>query len=146
MEYLMLVTVHLLCAVLFIGIVAFEVLFLERIRAHLPDQMMALVEEGIHTRARKFMPFVVGLLFLSGLGLLTRIHLAGWFPPFNSTFSTLLTIKILLAISVLVHFITAIRASLCNCMTSRRFRITHYSVFAHMVFIVILAKAMFFLG
>lgn len=146
MEYLLLVTVHLMCAILFIGIVAFEVLFLERIRTHLPDQMMTLVEEGIHTRARKVMPFVVGLLFLSGLGLLTRVYLAGWYPPFSSTFSTLLTIKILLAISVLVHFITAIRASLCNCMTSRRFRITHYSVFVHMVGIVILAKSMFLPG
>ncbi|MBB5320056.1 CopD family copper resistance protein [Marinobacter oulmenensis] len=142
MEYTVLLLVHLGCAILFIGVVAFEVLFLEPIRTHLPDNMMELVEAGIHTRARRFMPFVVGLLFASGIGLLWRIYWGGWYPPFSSTFSTLLTVKILLAISVLVHFITAIRAAVCNTMTSRRFRLTHYSVFAHMILIVILAKAM----
>jgi hypothetical protein len=142
MEYPILLIIHLSCAILFIGVVAFEVLFLEPIRTHLPDSMMELVEAGIHTRARKFMPFVVVLLFISGIGLLGRVYWHGWYPPFSSAFSTLLTIKITLAISVLIHFITAIRASLCNNMTSRRFRLTHYSVFAHMILIVILAKTM----
>lgn len=144
MEYPVLLVVHLSCAILFIGVVAFEVLFLEPIRRHLPDNMMELVEAGIHTRARRFMPFVVVLLFASGVGLLWRVYLEGWYPPFSSTFSTLLTIKVLLAVSVLVHFVTAIRASLCNCMTSRRFKLTHYSVFTHMVLIVTLAKIMFY--
>lgn len=143
MEHGILLTLHLLCATLFIGIVAFEVLILESIRAHLPVGMMSLVEEGIHKRARKFMPYVVATLFLSGIGLLTRVYFNGWYPPFSSRFSTLLTIKILLALSVLVHFITAIRASVCGDMTSRRFKITHYSVFIHMVLIVLLAKGMF---
>lgn len=144
MEYPVLLLIHLSCAILFIGVVAFEVLFLEPIRTHLPDNMMELVEAGIHTRARRFMPFVVILLFASGIALLGRVYWNGWYPPFSSAFSTLLTLKMLLAISVLVHFITAIRASLCNNMTSRRFRLTHYSVFAHMVLIVILAKIMLY--
>lgn len=143
MEYGLLLTTHLLCATLFIGIVAFEVLILESIRVHLPASMMSLVEEGIHKRARKFMPYVVATLFLTGIGLLTRVYFDGWYPPFSSRFSTLLTIKLLLALSVLVHFITAIRAAVCGNMTSLRFKITHYSVFIHMLFILLLAKAMF---
>ncbi|WP_421705125.1 CopD family copper resistance protein [Alloalcanivorax xenomutans] len=145
MEYGVLITLHLFCAILFIGIVAFEVIFLENIRRYLPTGMMALVEEGIHRRARKIMPYVVGLLFLTGIGLLVRVYWSGWYPPFSSLFSTLLSVKIVLALSVLVHFITAIRASVCGSMNSRRFKITHYSVFVHMVLIVVLAKAMFYL-
>jgi hypothetical protein len=56
----------------------------------------------------------------------------------------LLSIKIALALSVLVHFISAMRAAADGCMTSDRFRITHISVFIHMVLIVILAKSMFY--
>ncbi|SDI73677.1 hypothetical protein [Billgrantia gudaonensis] len=143
MEYPVLLVLHLGCAILFIGVVAFEVLFLEPIRNHLPDGMMERVEAGIHTRARRFMPWVVGLLFVSGAALVGRVYWDAWYPAFSSPFSTLLSLKILLALSVLVHFVTAIRASLCSTMTSRRFKLTHYSVFAHMVLIVILAKFMF---
>lgn len=97
MEYGVLITAHLLCAALFIGIVSFEALILESIRAHLPANMMSLVEEGIHKRARKFMPYVVIVLFASGIGLFARVHFDAWYPPLSSTFSTLLSIKILLA-------------------------------------------------
>jgi hypothetical protein len=142
-EYWVLLTLHLLCATLFIGIVAFEVLILESVRAHLPAGMMSLVEEGIQKRARRFMPYVVATLFLTGIGLVARVYFNSWYPPFSSPFSTLLTIKILLAFSVLVHFIMAIRASVCGNMTSLRFKITHYSVFIHMILILLLAKAMF---
>ncbi|MBS0613742.1 MAG: hypothetical protein JSS24_11275 [Proteobacteria bacterium] len=143
MEHGILVTLHLICATLFIGVVAFEVLILEGIREHLPAATMALVEAGIQQRARRIMPYVVGLLFLSGIGLLTRVYFSAWYPPFSSRFSTLLTVKILLAISVLVQFIVAVRASVCGQLTSLRSKVTHYSVFIHMLLILLLAKAMF---
>ena len=57
----------------------------------------------------------------------------------------LLGIKILLAISVLVHFINAMMAAQSGCMDSSRFHRTHLSVLVHMVLIVVLAKAMFFI-
>lgn len=45
----------------------------------------------------------------------------------------LLALKILLALSVLAHFIRAITWSASGRMTSRRFRFIHVSVFCHMV-------------
>lgn len=144
MEHALLQTVHLFCAILFIGVVFFEVIFLEPVRRHLPDDMMTLVEAGIHIRARRFMPIVVALLFASGIAMVIRVYGNLWLPLSWQGFSLLLSIKMLLALSVLVHFVSAIRASLCNCMTSRRFKITHHSVFIHMVLIVVLAKAMFY--
>jgi hypothetical protein len=45
---------------------------------------------------------------------------------------------------VLVHFILAIGHAICGTMSSARLEYTHLSVFVHMILIVILAKAMFF--
>lgn len=145
LEHGFLVTLHLLCAAVFIGVVAFEVLIIEGIRPYLPGPTMSLVEEGIHVRGRKIMPYVIATLFATGIGLLVRVHFDAWWPPFTSTFSTLLTVKVVLATSVLVHFGVAMWKSVCATMTSRIFRITHISVFTHLVAIAVLAKAMFFL-
>ena len=150
MGYGLLVTVHLFCAAVFVGIVAFEVLILEGIRRYLPAQYMSLVEEGIHRRARRIMPWFVGLLFLSGLAMALTAHRdalhTAFAAPFTSSFATLLALKILLALSVLVHFGLAMKHAICGSMTSKRFKYTHLSVFAHMVAIVALAKAMLYVN
>ncbi|HVV95913.1 MAG TPA: hypothetical protein VHC92_02100 [Rhodanobacteraceae bacterium] len=139
-----LVTIHLFCAAVFIGVVAFEVLVLEGIRDHLPEKCVALVEEHVHRRGRRIMPWFVGLLFASGIAMAAGTYGAALAHPLASSFGTLLSLKILLAASVLVHFVLAIRHSICGTMSSARFKYTHLSVFIHMILIVILAKAMFF--
>lgn len=137
------VIVHLLCAIAFIGVVFFEVFILEGMRPHLGHATMEAVESGLVRRARQIMPFVVGTLFLSGAYLgYEQFSSSGL--DWNNSFSVLLAIKIVLAISVLIHFITAMRAASTGCMSPERFRLTHISVFIHMVGIVILAKSMFY--
>lgn len=137
------VIIHLLCAIGFIGVVFFEVFILEGMRPHLGHATMEAVEAGLVRRARQIMPFVVGLLFLSGFYLgYDQFSASGL--SWNNSFSVLLSIKVALALSVLVHFITAMRAAATGCMSSDRFRRTHISVFIHMVLIVILAKSMFY--
>ncbi len=137
--------IHLLCAVLFIGVVFFEVIILEGVRNKIGPELMPLVEEGIISRAKRVMPWVVATLFLSGLAL-THWQVRGMdlSQVFSSTFHILLGIKILLALSVLVHFVTAMLSAESGCMSSTRFKFTHLSVFVHMFFIVVLAKAMFY--
>ncbi len=134
---------HLLCAIGFIGVVFFEVFILEGMRPHLGHATMEAVEAGLVRRARQIMPYVVGLLFLSG-GYLGYIQFSASGLSWSNSLSVLLTIKIALALSVLVHFISALRAASTGCMSSDRFRLTHISVFIHMVLIVILAKSMFY--
>lgn len=143
MPYPYLIVIHLLCATLFIGVVFFEVVILEGIRKHIGDALMPKVEEGLIRRARKVMPWVVATLFISGITM-ASFHWDSLKQPQNSSFGTLLAIKILLAISVLGHFITAMLKAKDGCMTSRRFELTHLSVAIHMFFIIILAKAMFY--
>jgi hypothetical protein len=66
--------------------------------------------------------------------------------PLSSSFATLLSIKIVLALSVLAHFITAITLGARGKLKSRHFKIIHLSVFCHAVLIVFLAKAMFYIA
>lgn len=145
MPYPLLHILHLLSAILFIGVVFFEIVLLEGIRRHLGEALMEAVETGLINRARRVMPWVVGLLFLTG-GAMFWHHATAAGLSWTDSFTVLLTLKVLLALSVLVHFVTALRAQATGCMSSTRFRNTHLSVGAHMLAIVVLAKAMFYVS
>lgn len=142
MTYSLVHLAHLFCAIAFIGVVFFEVFILEGVRDKLGPGLMPQIEQGIISRAKRIMPWFVGTLFVTGIAL-------GWFhysqlpSPFSTSLGILLGVKILLALSVLGHFVNAMMAAQSGCMDSSRFQLTHLSVFVHMVLIVILAKAMF---
>jgi len=145
MDYFLLLLFHLLAAILFIGTVFFVVLMLEGIRRHVPSEAMRAVETAIGKRARRLMPFALVVLYGAGLGMAWRYH-AVLARPFDSILGTLLGLKILLALSVLGHFIYAVRLGAQGRLRSRQSRLIHLSVFTHVVLIVFLAKAMFYLG
>lgn len=144
MSHFVLVTLHLFAAIMFAGTVFFEVLMLEAVRKRVPHEAMRAIEGAIGRRARRLMPFVIVALYGAGLGMAWhyRETLAS---PLESSFATLLSIKIVLALSVLAHFITAVTLGARGRLTSRRSRIIHISVFCHVLLIVFLAKAMFYL-
>ncbi|MBS0316589.1 MAG: hypothetical protein JSR49_05640 [Proteobacteria bacterium] len=144
MSYPVLLTLHLFAALIFIGTVFFEVLVLERVRRMVPPDAMRVVERAIGTRARSFMPWVILVLFGAGIGMAAHYGSA-LAHPLTSLFGLLLTIKIVLAFSVLGHFITAMVSMKRKTMTARRSHFIHYSIFTHMVLIVLLAKWMFYL-
>lgn len=135
--------IHLFCAFVFVGAVFFEVLILESARKQVPEHYMVAIQQGIMQRARKVMPLVVATLFISGIYMASH-YLNSKENWFSSSFSTLLTLKIIVACSVLIHFITAITLSIRGKMRSRYFKFIHLSVFTHMIFIVLLAKGMFY--
>lgn len=135
--------IHLFCAILFIGVVFFEVVLLEGVRPALPADTMASFESALVGRAKRLMPFVVGALFVSGVAM-AYVHRASLAGLASSSFGAMLALKIALALSVLVHFVTALRAGAKGCMSSTRFKRTHLSVALHMVAIVVLAKLMFY--
>lgn len=142
MSYPLLVALHLFAAIIFVGTVFFEVLILEGIRKPVGREVMRKVEIAIGRRARRVMPFAIFILYAAGIAMAWqyREQLA---HPFDSSFGTLLTIKIILAISVLAHFLTAITASALGKLKSRHFKWIHLSVFTQVILIVALAKAMF---
>lgn len=144
-HYAILLILHLFAAFVFVGTVFFEVLILENVRKHVSERIMNAIEVGIGRRARQLMPWVLAVLYGSGLGMAWRYRdlLA---QPLQSSFGLLLTIKIVLALSVFGHFLVAMRLRRKGRLVSAWFRRIHLSVFAHMVGIVLLAKLMFHLN
>ena len=145
MLYPVYLTLHLFAALIFIGTVFFEVLFLESIRKQLPANVMRLVEQGIGRRARTLMPWVLLVLFGAGLGMVWLRYLPTLAAPLGSSFGTLLMLKIMLAVSVLLHFLVAMYLFKSGRMNARHLHFIHASLFCHMVLIVLLAKGMFYL-
>lgn len=143
MSYPLLLTLHLLAAIAFIGTVFFEVVMLEGVRKHLPRETMREVERAIGKRAVMIMPWVLLALYGAGIALAWqhRVELA---RPLDSSFGFLLTLKIILAVSVFGHFVTAMVWRRRGVLGGKRSRRLHLSVFCHVVAIVLLAKAMFY--
>jgi hypothetical protein len=144
MSYGLLVIVHLFAAIFFVGTVFFEVLILENVRKRVPADAMRAVERGVGVVARKTMPWVILTLFGAGTGL-AYAHRAALATPFASSFSLLLSVKILLALSVLGHFFTAMYLMHTGKMRAALSKRIHTSVFVHVVLIVLLAKGMLYL-
>ncbi len=144
MSYPIFLTLHLFAALIFVGTVFFEVLILESVRKHLPVDVMRQVERAIGNRARRLMPWVLLVLYGAGIGMAWQ-HRAALEHPLASSFGLLLTVKIVLAISVLAHFITAMVSMKRHTMTAKRSNFIHASVFSHLIIIVLLAKGMFYL-
>ncbi len=135
--------VHLACAIVFVGAVAFEVLILESLHRHLAMDEMQRLEGLIVQRARRVMPLVVALLFLSGFAMYS-VRCPG-LACLDTHFGVMLNIKVLLALGVLGVFLSTMWAALRGKMDPCRFRHTHRIVLALMVGIVFLARAMFLL-
>lgn len=144
MTHFVLVTLHLFAAIMFVGTVFFEVLILEGIRKPLGRDIMRKVEMSIGRRARRVMPWAIIVLYGAGISMAWEYRDALAHPA-GSHFAILLWIKIAIAISILFHFLTAITASALQKLKSRHFKWIHISVFVHMIAIVFIAKAMFYL-
>ena len=145
MTYGLVLLLHLLAAIAFVGTVFFEVVMLEGVRKRLPPAVMREVETAIGNRAVRVMPWVLLTLYAAGIALAWQYR-SVLAQPLASTFGLLLTVKILLAISVAGHFVTAMLWRRRGTLNGRRSRRLHASVFAHVLAIVILAKAMLHLG
>jgi len=142
MWYPFLLLLHLSCAIVFVGAVAFEVVILDALHRTFDRGTMERIEQAVMQRARRVMPWIVGALYASGVAMFT-VRCAG-LHCLQSHFGWLLLAKVTLALAVLTVFVKAVRArggQLDPC----RFRRTHRIVLVLMMGIVFLAKAMFYL-
>ena len=143
MSYGVLLTLHLLAAVAFAGTVFFEVVLLGGIHDHVQSDHLRPVEQALGTRATAVMPWVLLVLFAAGLSLAWH-HRTTLTQPLDSSTGLLMALKIALALSVLVHFATAMLWRRRGVLNGRRSRGLHLSVFCHVLLIIVLAKAMFY--
>ncbi|NOL49748.1 CopD family copper resistance protein [Pelistega europaea] len=143
MSYPILLILHLLAAFVFIGTVFFEIIFLSKIHHRLPREIMREIEKAVGVRAKEIIPWVLLVLFSAGIGM-AWFHRDTLAHPFTSSFGTMLTLKILLAISVFCHFLTVMVLRKKGKLTGKISHRIHISVFCHVIMIVILAKGMFY--
>ncbi|MFA5522482.1 MAG: hypothetical protein WCY98_12355 [Castellaniella sp.] len=143
MSYPVLLIIHLFAAIAFAGTVFFEVVMLEGVRAHLPREIMRATERAIGQRARRIMPWVLLLLYGAGIAMAWQ-HKGVLEHPLDSALGLLLCLKIVLAASVFLHFLTAMFLLHTGRMRSVHSRRIHLSIFIHIVLIIFLAKAMFY--
>lgn len=144
LSYPVLLTAHLFAAFIFVGTVFFEVLFMENIRKQVPKEVMRTMEIAIGTRARSLIPWVLLVLYGAGLGM-AWYYRASLADPFANSFSFMLSLKIVLALSVFGHFLAAMILRKKGKLKAKNSKYIHLSVFCHMILIVFLAKAMFYL-
>lgn len=132
---------HLSCAIIFVGAVAFEVLVIEGLHKAFDPATMHRIEQAVMARARRFMPVVVALLFLSGFWLFN--FRCNGFACVATPAGKLLLVKVAFAFGVLGVFAQTIWAGRHGKLDVCRFRNTHRIVLAMMVVIVVIAKLMF---
>ena len=142
--YGLFVTIHLLCAITFIGAFFFEVLVIAPIEKQLPPGVGEQIADAIPRRVRTFMPVVLALLYLSGAALFW-VQWSARPDFFHTRFGVLLTVKLSLTFAVLSVFVISMRAAIKGTMDVCRFRHTHRIVATLMLGIVLLAKGMFYL-
>jgi len=141
--YPVLLLVHLSCAIVFVGAAAFEVFILEALHRTFDHATMERIEQAVMQRARRVMPWVVTLLYASGISLFAT-RCAG-LSCLRTHFGWLLLAKVTLALAVLTVFVRTVRAGGRGELDPCRFKHTHRIVLALMAGIVFLAKAMFYL-
>ena len=143
MLYPFLLVTHLLAAIAFIGTLFFEVVIWHRARQQLAYTAQTTADQAIAVRSRKVLHGVVLLLYGAGISLACQ-HRGVLSQPLASSFGTLLSLKIVLALSIIGHYFLLAYWLKSARLTTTRASWIRRSILGHMVLIVILAKAMFY--
>ncbi len=144
MSYSLLHVVHLLAAIAFIGTLFFEVIILAQVKPQLGAAAVVELEQALGRRTRTVLHWVVLLVYGAGIGLAWQ-HRQALADPFASSFATLLSLKIVLAVGVFLSFGLVAMLLRSGRMTPGLYRKLHWAVLAQMLGIVLLAKGMFYL-
>lgn len=144
MSYSLLHVVHLLAAIAFIGTLFFEVVILAQVKPQLDAAAVTDLQLALGRRTRAVLHWVVLLVYGAGLGLAWQ-HRQALAEPFASSFATLLSLKIVLAVSVFLSFGLVAVLLRSGRMTPALYRTLHWAVLVQMLGIVLLAKGMFYL-
>lgn len=144
MWYALLHVLHLLAAIGFIGVVFFQLVILANVRQQLEPSALPALEQALSVRTRAVLHWVVVLLYAAGIGLAWQYRQV-LSAPLASSFATLLSLKIALALGVFVSYGALALLLRSGRMTPALYRQLHWLVLLQMLAIVVLAKAMFYL-
>lgn len=142
MSYAILLILHLAAAVAFIGTLFYQVVIWRAACRGLPEDSLQPIGEALSRVTRKILHWVVLVLYGAGIGLAWQ-HRAALSNPFASSFGTLLSLKILLALSIVGHYLAFAVLLRKGRMTPRLNQRLHLAILLQMIAIIVLAKGMF---
>ncbi|MBC3362338.1 hypothetical protein [Pseudomonas sp. SWRI154] len=141
--YGVLLVAHLLAAIAFIGTLFFEVIIWQAARRPLAQDTREAADQAIAKRSRHVLHGVVLVLYGAGIGLAWH-HRGALAQPLDSSFGLLLSFKILLALSIVGHYVWLAYWLKRGRLTPNRGCWLRRSILGHMLLIVVLAKGMFY--
>ncbi|WP_420232362.1 hypothetical protein ACN079_25550 [Pseudomonas sp. ABY48] len=141
--YGVLLVTHLLAAIAFIGTLFFEVFIWHSARRPLAPGVKDAADQAIAQRSRHVLHGVVLVLYGAGMALAWQYR-GALSQPLSNSFGLLLSLKILLALSIIGHYLWLAYWLKSGRLTANRACWLRRSILGHMVLIVVLAKAMFY--
>ena len=134
--------IHLICAIIFVGFLFFDVIIFSRAKAKLPAEIAQKAQQAISSVAIKIMPLCVLLLVLTG-----GMMMSSWVGSkaggyFESNLQIVFMIKVILALLIFAAVATNLT---CKFILKRPGPLgnIHPFAFAAAAIIVIFAKVMF---
>lgn len=141
--YPTLLIIHLLCAIIFLGYIFFDVVIFPNVKKIFGQEIANKASKAISTRGTKIMPLCILGLFITG-GMMLSHYIGGDMGIFQTNFQKLLLLKVLLALFIVALVIFSLS---CKFIFKTRNPI---GSFIHPIalilgfFIVVLAKIMYF--
>lgn len=142
MSYTLVLILHLLCAIIFIGFVFADVIVLPAMKKVLNEKEHQNVVNAISNRARKIFPVSVLILILSG-GFMFSKYINSDAGMFNSSLQILLFIKFILAMVIASGIVYSLSRKLVKKQPHPIMKHFHKFVLVTGIIIVVLAKLMF---
>lgn len=134
-------TIHLICAIIFLGFIFTDVFLLTALKKSLGEKADELLSP-VMKRGVKIMPICVLLLVISG-GAMMSSYLNSELGFFNTNLQKLLMIKIILALIIVLFIINALVFKLML-KRANPIKSTHSIVLVLSFITVVLAKMAFF--
>lgn len=136
--YPFLLSIHLICAVIFVGFLFTDVALLSILKRELGEKAL----ETMMRRGRKIMPICVLLLLITGGAMMSKYLTLDSF--FDNNLQKLLLIKIILALCIVALVINALTHKIILKKPNPLGAYTHKIALIFGFFIIILAKFAFF--
>lgn len=144
MLYPYFLTIHLICAIIFLGFIFVDVVLLTPIRKILGDEFTNQMWSVISKRGGKIMPFCLLVLVLSGGAMISR-YIGSEIGYWNTTLQQLLVIKAFLALLIFFAVLVSLTFHYLLKKSNPLAKIIHPLALILGLFIVILAKFAFYL-
>lgn len=135
-------TIHLVCAIIFLGYIFTDVVLLSPLRNILGDEIANKVFSSISQRGIKIMPLCLVLLVISGGAMISR-YIGMDKGYFESNLQILLMLKIFLAFCIVSMVITSLSCKFLN-LKNPLSKIIHPLALIFGAGIVLLAKIAFY--